>query len=260
MTMPIVLVSSDVRDFAGYRWHATPTQYVEAVLIGSGAIPLMLPSLGAEALDLVGLLARVDGVLLTGSRSNVHPGLYGAEPGPAYEPYDPARDATTLPLIRGALDAGIPLLAICRGFQELNVALGGTLATEIQEQPGRMDHRSPVSDVPDERFAIRHPVRLKSEARLSEVLGHAEVQVNSLHRQGIATLAPGLVVEAEAPDGTVEAVRVDRARQFAFGVQWHPEYWVRTDASSRRLFEAFGAAVRQYAAARGSTAAGRSSA
>lgn len=246
---PIVLVSADFRVYDHIRWHATPAQYLEAVLHGSGAMPLMLPALGA-ALDLDAILDRVDGVLLTGSRSNVHPSLYGVAPAPQYEPYDEARDATTLPLIRRAVERGKPLLAICRGYQELNVALGGSLHTEIQELDGRMDHRSPVSDDQDVRYAIRHPIRVVPGSCIGRILEADEVDVNSLHRQGIAELSPRLVVEAAAADGTIEAVRVADAEGFAVGVQWHPEYWVRSDAPSSRLFAAFGDAVRAEAARR----------
>ncbi|MEJ1160227.1 gamma-glutamyl-gamma-aminobutyrate hydrolase family protein [Prosthecomicrobium sp. N25] len=246
---PIVLVSADNRLFDNVSWHATPAQYVEAVLYGSGAMPLVLPALGG-GLDLDAILDRVDGVLLTGSRSNVHPSLYGVEPAPQYEPYDPARDATTLPLIRLAIARAKPLLAICRGYQELNVALGGTLHTEIQDFEGRMDHRAPASDNNDVRYAIRHPIRVLPGTCIGRILGEGEVQVNSLHRQGIAELSPRLVVEAAAPDGTIEAVRVADAAGFAVGVQWHPEYWVRSDTASSRLFKAFGDAVRAEAASR----------
>ena len=249
MSQPLVLVSSDFKEFDGYRWHCVPNQYAEAVLYGAGCLPVVLPALGA-ALDLDAVLARVDGVLLTGSRSNVYPERYGVTPAPAFEPYDPARDATTLPLIERTLAAGVPLLAICRGFQELNVALGGTLATEIQEEPGRMDHRAPVSDDQRERFAIRHAVRIEPNSCLGRIMGADEIAVNSLHRQGINILSSRLVVEGAAPDGTIEAVRVADATGFAVGVQWHPEFWVKTDGPSRKLFEAFGAEARARAASR----------
>ncbi|MDK9696668.1 MAG: gamma-glutamyl-gamma-aminobutyrate hydrolase family protein [Siculibacillus sp.] len=247
--LPLVLVSSDFRAVDGMNWHMTPTTYVEAVLYGAGATPVLLPALGS-ALDLDGALDRVDGVLLSGSKSNVHPSLYGEEPTPDHEPYDPARDATTLPLIRLALAKGVPLFAICRGYQELNVALGGTLHTEIQSFEGRMDHRAPEAPTSDQRYAIRHKVQLVREGCIGRVLGSQEIDVNSLHRQGIATLSDRLVIEATAPDGTIEAVSVRDATAFAVGVQWHPEYWVRSDHPSSRLFAAFGEAIRARAAGR----------
>ena len=243
---PIIAVTSDVRESDGYRWHAALETYLVA-LTGIGATPLVLPSLG-EALDLEGLLARIDGVLLTGSRSNVHPDRYGEEPGERYEPYDMPRDATTLRLIPLALERGVPLFALCRGLQELNVALGGTLVTEAQERPGSLDHRAPPDLTIDERFGLAHDVTFEDDSRLAKLLGAGCIRVNSLHRQAIDQLAPGLIVEARAPDGTIEAVRVADAHTFAFGVQWHPEYWASRDAPSGALFRAFGEAARERAA------------
>ncbi len=240
---PVVLVSADVKPLENYHWHATPSTYLNAVLAGAGAVPLILPDFG-DRLDLDAALDRVDGVLCTGSRSNVHPSNYGAEPNAHYEPYDEARDATTLPLIRRAIERAIPMFCVCRGFQELNVTLGGSLATEIQELPGRMDHRAPVSDVQNERFAIRHPVEIVPGGVLAGIFGAPSIEVNSLHRQAIDRLADRLVVEGRAPDGTIEAVRVKDAPGWTLGVQWHPEYWVGSDPVSDRLFEAFGKAVR----------------
>lgn len=246
---PLVLLSADLRVIDGLSWHMTPAPYIEAVLGGAGAMPVLLPALGG-ALDLDAILERMDGVLLTGSRSNVHPSLYGEEPTLEHEPYDTARDATTLPLVRRAIDLGVPLLAICRGYQELNVALGGSLHTEIQTFEGRMDHRAPDTSVWDDRFAIRHPVHVVREGCIGKILEADTIEVNSLHRQGLARLADRLVIEATAPDGTIEAVRVADSAAFAVGVQWHPEYWVRSDAPSGKLFAAFGEAVKARAAAR----------
>lgn len=249
MLQPLVAVSTDVRHFENYTWHAAPQQYLEAAIAGAGVLPLLVPSFGSR-LDLDHLLASVDGVLLTGSKSNVHPSLYDGDASEANGPYDQDRDATTLPLIRKAIDYGVPLLAICRGIQELNVALGGTLATEIQEREGSLDHRAPVSDLQDERFAIRQTVRIKPGTCLAGVFGAGEISVNSVHRQAADRLGDRLEVEAVAEDGTVEAVSVKGARAFAVGVQWHPEYWVKSDAASARIFKAFGDAVRQHAATR----------
>lgn len=249
MRQPLVAISSDVRNFENYTWHAAPDQYLMAAYQAADVIPLIVPSIG-EGLDIDAILDGVDGVLITGSKSNVHPSLYGAQPTEAHEPYDPARDATSLPLIRRAIDRGIPLLAICRGIQELNVALGGTLATEIQQLDGRMDHRAPASEIQAERFAIRHPVHIKAGSCLAAVMNSDAIQVNSVHRQAIDRPAPQLEIEAVADDGTIEAVSVKNARAFAVGVQWHPEYWVKTDNSSRRIFAAFGDAVRAHKASR----------
>jgi putative glutamine amidotransferase len=246
---PLVAVATDTKPIDNYIWHAAPQQYLEAAISGAGVLPVLVPSFG-DRLDLDGLLSSVDGVMLTGSRSNVHPSLYGEEATEANGPYDPARDATTLPLIRRAIERGVPLLAICRGIQELNVALGGTLATEIQERPGSLDHRAPVSDNHDERFAIRQSVSIRPGTCLAGVFGAGDIKVNSVHRQAIDRLGKWLQVEAVAEDGTVEAVSVKDAPAFAVGVQWHPEYWVKSDSNSARIFRAFGDAVRAHAADR----------
>lgn len=247
---PVVLISTDNRDFDDAHWHVTPTQYSEAVVYGAKAIPVLLPSVG-DIMDVNDVLDRVDGVVLSGARSNVNPARYGVEPAPQYEPYDDGRDATTLPLIRAALERGIPLFAICRGYQELNVALGGTLNTQIHTLDGRRDHYPyRGGDGPDVRYGLSHHVTVVAEGCIGRILGADEVQVNSLHLQGIAGLSPRLAIEATADDGTIEAVSVIGAKAFAVGVQWHPEYWVRKDKASARLFEAFGDAVRAYAAAR----------
>ena len=214
-----------------------------------GVQVFLVPALEADN-DFDGILDRVDGLLVSGSRTNVHPSLYGKPATDAEGPYDTARDATSLPLIERALERGIPLLAICRGIQELNVVLGGTLANEIQEQPGMWDHRKPDTPVLDVAYGIRQKVLVKEGSCLASVIGAGEVQVNSLHRQAISEMAPRLAVEAVADDGTIEAVSVIGAKAFAVGVQWHPEYWVGSDQPSNNLFAAFGQAVRDYAAAR----------
>jgi putative glutamine amidotransferase len=249
---PIIAVAADYKELDGYRWHAAAETYLRAIITGLGGIPLIVPSLGAE-IDFDALLDRVDGVLLPGAKSNVHPSRYGEAPSPAAEPYDLKRDATTFPLIEAAIARGVPLFAICRGFQELNVALGGTLVSEVQELPGRHDHRAPASDDQSVRFSIRQDVAVAPGTALAEIVGEGTKRVNSLHRQAIGALGENLAVEATAPDGTVEAVRVRNARGFAIGVQWHPEYWVESDETSAKLFAAFGRAVRAYMAARDGT-------
>ena len=251
---PLVALPADIREFQGYSWHASPEQYARAALDAAGVLPLIVPALGPS---MTAALDAVDGLLVTGSRTNVHPALYGDEPTPSHEPFDPARDATTLALIRAAVGRGLPVLAVCRGIQELNVAFGGTLATEIQEREGTDDHRMTPSDDPDRRFAIRHPVHVE-DGPLREAIGEAP-HVNSLHRQAIERLAPGLRVEARAPDGTIEAVSMPDAPGMAIGVQWHPEYWARDgklpdgaarDEPSWRLFGMWGEAVRTHRARR----------
>jgi putative glutamine amidotransferase len=247
---PIIAVAADVREIGGYRWHAAPETYLRAIVVGLGGLPLIVPSL-PELIDFPALLDRVDGVLMTGSRSNVHPSRYGEAPSEKSEPYDPDRDAVTLPLIRATLAGGVPLFAICRGMQELNVALGGTLLSEVQEHEGRHDHRAPPGEDQDVRFSIRQDVAIEPGSVLAAILGEGPVRVNSLHRQAVGRLGDRLVVEARAPDGTVEAVRVTGVPGFAIGVQWHPEYWVASDKPSAKLFAAFGEAVRAHMAARG---------
>ena len=249
MSQPIIAIPADIRSFDGTDWHAVQQQYIRAAHAAAQLTVLIVPAMEG-AYDADAILDRVDGLLVSGSASNVHPALYGLEPREADGPFDPARDATSLPLIRRAIDRGIPLLAICRGIQELNVALGGTLASEIQEQPGIWDHRKPADVDRDGMYAIRQSVFVKEGSCIAGILGPGEIKVNSLHRQAIARTAPRLQVEAVAEDGTIEAVSVIDAKAFAVGVQWHPEYWAETDRPSRQLFEAFGAAVRDYAGAK----------
>ncbi|WP_150522704.1 gamma-glutamyl-gamma-aminobutyrate hydrolase family protein [Roseibium sediminis] len=249
MSKPLILITSDVKPVDGYKWHAAPSTYLNAVLKGADAIPVILPSLGDD-LALDDVLDRVDGVLATGSRSNVYPELYGEVPTEENGPYDRERDATTLPLLRRAVARGIPVFAICRGMQELNVAFGGSLLTEIQELDGRMDHRAAVSEDQNERFKIAHPIEIKDDSKLADVLGNEPVEVNSLHRQALGELGSSLVVEARAADGTIEAVSVDGAPGYVLATQWHPEFWVATDSPSKKLFKAFGEAARAYRAQR----------
>ncbi|MEO8667478.1 MAG: gamma-glutamyl-gamma-aminobutyrate hydrolase family protein, partial [Bauldia sp.] len=211
---PIILVPADRREILSLPWHGVPEPYLKAVVVGLAGIPLVLPALDGVA-DFDELLDRVDGVLLSGSRSNVHPSSYGEAPNEKAEPYDTARDAVTLPLIRAAIGKGVPLFAICRGMQELNVALGGTLIAEVHEQAGRSDHRAPPGEDQDARFAVRQDVLVEPGGVLAGILGANRVRVNSLHRQAIGRLADRLAVDARAPDGTIEAVRVVNAPGFA---------------------------------------------
>lgn len=249
---PLVGVSACLKQGEHAPYHSVMDRYVEAVRIGARALPLIVPALG-ELRSVDTLLARLDGLLFTGSPSNVCPSHYGGPPPRPGNLADPRRDATTLPLMRRAIATGVPLLAICRGIQELNVALGGTLHQHLHEVPGRADHRSDKTRPWAERYEPRHIVRLRPGGLLHRLLDGADTAlVNSLHGQGIDSLAPGLVVEAVAEDGTIEAVRVEGAHTFALGVQWHPEWRVLEDPLSRRLFAAFGAAVRARCRARAS--------
>ncbi len=224
----------------GHLWHETPARYAAAVEGGAGAVPIMIPPAGEAQLA---ILDRVDGLLIPGSPSNVHPDHYAGGGSLTPDLHDKARDSTTLPLIRAAIAKGLPVLAICRGIQELNVALGGTLHQKLHDLPGRQDHRGGEGPL-ERRYGPKHPVRLSG--RLARILGATEITVNSLHGQAIDRPAPDLVIEAVAPDGTIEAVRVGHARGFAYGVQWHPEWGYLDDPASLVLFRAFGEACRAY--------------
>jgi putative glutamine amidotransferase len=241
---PLVGIPVCAREVAGAPNHATPARYAEAVLAAAGCTPVLLPPVGEAMLA---VLERLDGIVLSGSPSNVEPARYGAAEDLTPGKHDPARDATTLPMITAALERGMPLLAICRGIQELNVALGGTLIQQVQNLPGRDDHRSRGGTL-DERYAPRHEVTLSGQ--LAWLLGRSSTRVNSLHEQAIDRAAPGLVVEAVAPDGTIEGVRVAAARGWAFGVQWHPEHRAVENPDSVALFHAFGTACRSWAGLR----------
>ena len=250
MPTPLVGVTACLKARDDIHFHSVGEKYVEAVVTAVAALPVLIPAIGAH-LDPDDLLSRLDGLMVTGSPSNVDPIHYGGAQPRAGNEADPARDATTLPLIRRALALGVPMLCICRGLQELNVTLGGSLHQHVQELPGRLDHRSDKTRPMRERYGLAHPIRLTSGGRLQALLEGAErIEVNSLHGQGIDRLAEQLVVEAVAEDGTIEAVSVRDARGFALGVQWHPEWQAVDNPWSRRLFQAFGSAVRARAAAR----------
>ena len=250
-TLPTIGVSACRKFIAPHPFHAVGHKYLAALSDAARGLPLMVPALG-EAIDLDALLSRLDGLFLTGSPSNVEPYHYrAARIDPAIE-HDPERDATTLPLIRKAVELGVPLLAVCRGFQEMNVAFGGTLHQKVQEVEGLMDHREDKSRPLEAQYAPVHAVRLEPRGFLARLAQGTALEVNSLHAQGVERLGPGLELEATAPDGLIEAFRVEGAAAFACGVQWHPEWRVLDNPFSRALFEAFGDACRARAAARGS--------
>ena len=246
---PLVGLPSDTNEKDGLVFHAIGDKYLRAVAEVGGCAPVMLPSL-ADAGLIEATLDHLDGVVMTGATSNVHPPHYGAEPTADHEPYDHSRDATTLSLITRVIARGMPLLCICRGYQELNVALGGTLETEAQRGEGRRDHRAPKGEELETRYGPNHDIAITPGGKLEAILGKSSTCVNSLHRQAIDRLADGLEVEARAPDGIIEAVSVKAARGFALGVQWHPEYRAAENPDSVKLFEAFAAAARAYAMAR----------
>lgn len=247
---PLVGIPACIKPIGVHDFHIAGRKYVDGVALGARCTPLILPAIG-QGMDVEQVLDLLDGVMLTGSPSMVEPARYGQQP--AYEDMhlDTERDATTFPLIEAALKRGMPLFGICRGFQELNVALGGTLLQVVQETPGRMDHREPKDQPIEVQYGPAHPVRLTAGGELQRILlGVDEIKVNSIHSQGIDKMAPGLVCEAAAPDGQIEAVRVRDAACFAMAVQWHPEWKVMDNPDSVKLFTAFGDACRAYAARR----------
>jgi putative glutamine amidotransferase len=242
-SLPLIGIPSCVRTIHERGFHTVADKYPEAIIEVAECLPVLIPAVGPRT-DCTALLDRLDGLLLTGSPSNVEPHHYGGPPSMEGTLHDPDRDATTLPLIREAVRRDMPILAICRGIQELNVALGGTLHQRIFEMPERFNHRRRRRDMTtEERYAPSHPVMLTRGGRLAELIGAAaeiplEIMVNSLHGQGIDRPAAGLLVEAVAPDGQIEAVSLPGAR-FVVGVQWHPEYRAAENPMSRALFSAF---------------------
>ncbi len=248
---PIVGIVCDSRKIGDHAFHMVGEKYIAAVREGSGALPLLIPAL-TPPLEPAHILPTVDGLLFTGSSSNVAPRHYSGV-APRHDTLlDEARDATAIPLMRAAEKAGVPMLCICRGFQELNVAFGGTLHQHLHEVAGFADHS--VGDRKDdleEQYAPIHDVRVAPGGMLTELLPDltpgASFRVNSLHGQGIDRLAHGLRIEAEAPDGAIEAVSRDSAPGFLLGVQWHPEWRHAENAVSRAIFAAFGEAVHRAA-------------
>lgn len=242
---PLIGISCCTKLFGTYGManHAASDTYVRAVDQVVDGVPVLLPANG-DAADVETLLDRLDGIILTGSRSNVQPALYGGPHHTEGTPEDPGRDATTLRLINAAIARSVPILAICRGLQELNVALGGTLHQRLQDLPGRMDHSTPLHPDARIRTGKAHDVAILPGTWLHRLAQAERIPVNSLHNQGIDRLAPGLVPEAVAPDGTIEAICLPSAGALTVGVQWHPEYDFASDAVSRAIFAAFGVAAR----------------
>jgi len=231
--------------------HVVAGKYMQSIMEGADGLPMIIPAFG-ETLHFDTLLNTIDGLLLTGGLANVEPHHYGGSPFPDDEVTDPGRDSTVLPLIRACVDRGIPVFGICRGIQEMNVALGGTLHYRVHLLPGRMDHRMRRDTEDMElRYAPRHSISLAEGGYLRTLVEEDTVMVNTLHGQGVETPAPGMDVEALAEDGTIEAIRLSDAPSFTVGVQWHAEWKIHEHDLSRRLFEEFGAAARASAAHRG---------
>ncbi len=246
VTAPLIALSACVREIDIHPFHVVGEKYLTAVRDGADGFPLMLPSL-AENTDTAEILAHVDGLMFTGSRSNVEPHHYGGPACTRETMLDTQRDSFTLPLIRDAVAAGMPLLAICRGCQELNVALGGTLHQTVHEVQGRIDHREDKSQSRDVQYGPAHDVLLTPGGLLASIWPRPLAEVNSLHAQGIDRIAPNLCVEATAPDGQIEAVSGDSCAGFCLGIQWHPEWKVLENDFSMAIFTAFGNAARAYA-------------
>ncbi|SQF94136.1 gamma-glutamyl-gamma-aminobutyrate hydrolase [Paucimonas lemoignei] len=242
--LPLIGVTACTKQIGAHAYHVSGDKYVRAVAVAAKGLPLILPSLG-PFLDPAQILASLDGLLFTGSPSNVEPYHYS---GPASAPgtaHDPERDRTTLPLIRAAVAAGVPILGICRGFQELNVAFGGSLHQRVHETGTFMDHREPDNEPVEVQYAPSHAMHVQPGGVLASLGLGSEMCVNSIHGQGIERLAPGLRVEATAPDGLIEAVSVEGSAAFALGVQWHPEWQVSANPDYLAIFQAFGDACRK---------------
>jgi putative glutamine amidotransferase len=254
---PVIGVVADVQSGGKHCTHAVQQKYLDAVSAGAGAIALILPALidrpGAawtDMDDLADALGLLDGLFLTGAVSNVAPSRYGAALENPKSPADPARDHVSLSLIERAVARGVPVLGVCRGFQEINVALGGTLHQAVHHLPGYDDHREKPELSLNDQYGPAHEVSFTPGGLLHALSGLERAQVNSLHGQGIERLAPRLAVEAVAPDGLIEAFRLDRTDAFLLGVQWHPEWEFRDDPLSVIMFQAFGTAARAYQANR----------
>jgi len=244
--IPLVGLPSDRKQFGHHPFQAVGEKYIRAVVDGAGCLPFLLPSL-TPPVDLREALEHLDGLLLTGAHSNIQPHYYGDEPSYPGNVHDPARDETTLGIVPLAIELGVPILALCRGCQEVNVALGGSLHQKVHELPGHDDHRENPDDPLGVQYAPSHPVDLAQGGLLAGIAGGREVMVNSLHGQGLRVLGRGLVVEATARDGLVEAVRLDAPGTFLLGVQWHPEWRVSENPFYLGIFQAFAAACRQRA-------------
>ena len=240
---PVIGIPADRRMLGQQAYHVAGEKYLTAVLDAAGGVPVIVPAIGRE-LRLEELLERLDGLLFMGSPSNVDPRHYQGEPSADGTLHDPHRDDTTLPLIPRAVAAGVPVLGICRGFQEINVAFGGSLWQKLQEVPGHLDHREDPTQPLEQQYGPAHEVTLAPGGMLRRLAGTDRIRVNSLHSQGVRELGQGLIVEARAPDGVIEAFRVERAPSFALALQWHPEWRATGNEFSRALFAEFGAACR----------------
>ena len=244
---PLIGIPATPYENEGHTSHRVSEKYVHCVVEMTGCVPILIPAVG-DAVSTSCLVEILDGIMLTGGRPNVEPHHYGGEPSIEGTPHCPERDSTTLPLIRAAIDRGIPVFAICLGNQELNVALGGTLHQRVQEQEGKRDHRMDRTIPIDERFKDKHPIDIQMGGLFEELFrGERRIMVNSLHAQAVARPGEGVFVEAVSDDGVIEAISVPGASALAFGVQWHPEHPnIRQNEVNGRLFAKFREAVHEH--------------
>ncbi|MHA6263931.1 gamma-glutamyl-gamma-aminobutyrate hydrolase family protein [Arenibacterium sp. CAU 1754] len=247
MTRPVIGIIGNVHLINDqYPVHAGGSMNSEAVSSVAGGMPLLIPA-DPRFVSVPELMEACDGFVLTGGRPNVHPEEYGEPETEAHGAFDRARDAIVLPLVRACVERGQPFLGICRGFQEVNVAMGGTLYPEIRDLPGRDNHRMPPDGTLEEKFALRHAVTVTDGGPFHKIFGATQVMTNTLHGQGIKAPGSRIVVDGHAPDGTPEAIYVQDAPGFTLAVQWHPEWDAANDPVSRPLFAAFGDAARAWA-------------
>ncbi|HEX5842823.1 MAG TPA: gamma-glutamyl-gamma-aminobutyrate hydrolase family protein [Pseudomonas sp.] len=246
---PVVLMSMGAQERKGHAYQVMTHKYITPLVELSGCVPLMAPTCcGAD--DLEQYLSMVDGVYLTGAGSNIDPALYGQENLTPTKGQDRDRDLFDIPLIRAAIARGLPLFGICRGMQEINVALGGDIHQKAYEVEGINDHREDSDDPVDVQYAETHKVRPVPGSWFAELMGQAEFPVNSLHGQALDKLGEGIEPLAHAEDGLIEAIHLPGAASFTLAVQWHPEWQAAQNPQSVKIFQAFGDACRQQVARR----------
>lgn len=244
---PLIGITCCTDQLGLHPFHIVGEKYILGIVDGADGLPLLIPALG-ERLATDQLLDTVDGLMFTGSPSNVEPHHYQGPASAEGTRHDPKRDATTLPLIKTAIDRGIPVLCICRGFQEMNVVFGGSLHQRLHEVGGYIEHRENKEQPVAVQYGPAHEVKLEPGGLLQRIAGRNSAQVNSLHTQGVDRLGAGLRAEATAADGLIEAFSVVDSPAFALGVQWHPEWQVCDNPFYLSLFQAFGDACRARAA------------
>lgn len=250
---PQVGIAVDVKYFEDNPFHVAGEKYINAIAHGCNSYPMLLPAMGkgsqlrglSAKFDIDKIVGNLDGLFLPGSVTNVNPTRYGKSLETPDLPVDHQRDETTLKMIRSAVEQGVPLLAVCRGFQELNVAFGGSIHQKVHELPGYMDHREDTALDKSKQYEHAHEIHITKNSVLHKLWGKSVATVNSLHGQGLDRLGERLIIEARAPDSLVEAVSVNMSKGFAFGVQWHPEWDFWNDELSKTIFGAFAKSVHE---------------